>query len=362
MTEHRPSPARRSLRAAVCAAAGIAALCSCSPGRAPKGRDAAGSEPGPRIGFAIDSLTVERWQRDLDIFVAKAGELGAQVYSQDANNDAGEQRRQVEYLLDKGIDVLVIVPYDADLAASSTLEARRRGVPVLSYDRLVRKGGVDLYVSFDNELVGRLMARSAVSKAPRGDYLIVNGAKTDNNTSMFRAGYMDVLAPSIAAGRIRVIGETWTENWAEDLAYRAVDRVLDAGGRPDAIIAGNDDLAGAAIRALAERRLAGKVFVVGMDADLAACQRIVEGTQLSTVYKAIATLAARAAGAAVDLASRRRPQTTRVINDGREDIPYMVIEPVLVTRDNLDATVVADNYQKREDIYRNLPGRPDGGN
>jgi D-xylose transport system substrate-binding protein len=179
---------------------------------------------------------------------------------------------------------------------------------------------------------------------------------------MFRAGYMDVLAPSIAAGRIRVIGETWTENWAEDLAYRAVDRVLDAGGRPDAIIAGNDDLAGAAIRALAERRLAGKVFVVGMDADLAACQRIVEGTQLSTVYKAIATLAARAAGAAVDLASRRRPQTTRVINDGREDIPYMVIEPVLVTRDNLDATVVADNYQKREDIYRNLPGRPDGGN
>src|SRR5215510_2376879 len=153
-----------------------------------------------RIGLSMDTLKEERWQHDRDLFVARAKELGAEVLVQSANSDDNVQNQQVENLLTQGIDVLVIVPHNAEVAGAAVNSAKAQGVPVLSYDRLVKECEPDLYVSFDNIKVGELQAKYLLDRAPRGNYILIGGAPTDNNAKMFRDGQMNVLKPAIEKG------------------------------------------------------------------------------------------------------------------------------------------------------------------
>ena len=245
--------------------------------------------------------------------------------------------------------------HDARKAAEATALAARQGVPVLAYDRLVLRGAVDAYVSFDNRATGELMARRLSRELGGGSVAIVNGASSDNNSELLRQGFYAVLDPLVAGGLFRILDESWADLWAEDKAYLASERLLSTGIIPDGFIAGNDGLAGAIVQSLSERRLAGRVFVVGQDADLAACQRIVEGTQLATVYKPIHTLAAVAADLAISLALGDTVKAEGTIFDGERYIPFVAVQPVLVDAATLDATVIADGFHSLKDIYRNLP-------
>lgn len=307
------------------------------------------------LGFAMDTLVHERWLRDRDIFVARANELGAEVIVQTANSDSEEQEKQVEYLLDQGIDVLVLVPHDADKAADMVREAKSRGVSVISYDRLVKKANADLYISFDNIKVGEMMAGALVENVPEGNYLIINGSSSDNNSFMFNEGYKKVLDERIGSGSIKLVGETWIKNWLYEEAFKYVENTIGAGKKIDAIIAANDTLAGAAINALSEKRLADKVAVVGHDADLDACQRVVEGTQLATVYKPIDKIAKLAAEYAVRMAKGGLVQADDTISDGKYDIPFVKIPPTLVTSENMIDVIINDKFHKLEDVYMNIP-------
>jgi D-xylose transport system substrate-binding protein len=313
-------------------------------------------EPGqpPLIGFSQDSLVVERWRRDVDIFTRSARELGADVLLRVADQDHAVQERQIRELIDAGIQVLVVVPNDADRLSSVISEARGRGIRVLSYDRLVRNARVDLYVSFDNEKVGTLMAQSVAQAVPSGGYVVINGARSDNNALMLNAGIHGVLDPLVASGNVRIVGEIWPESWTSDEVKPALEKIIEVDRRIDAVIAGNDMLAEAAISVLSENRLMENVKVSGQDAELAACQRIAEGSQYATVYKPIERLALKAAGYAVMLARGEEVQTDAVINDGRYDVPYVRLEPILVTRDVLDATVIKDGFHAGADVYRNV--------
>src|ERR1700749_1011889 len=134
-----------------------------------------------RIGLSMDTLKEERWQRDRDLFVARAKELGAEVLVQAANGDARVQTQQADNLLTQGIDALVVIPHNGEIAASIVEAAKSKGVPVVSYDRLIRNSEPDLYISFDNERVGELQARYLFERAPKGNYILVGGAPTDNN-------------------------------------------------------------------------------------------------------------------------------------------------------------------------------------
>lgn len=308
-----------------------------------------------KIGFSMDTLLVERWQRDRDIFVAKANELGAEVIVQNANNNSSEQTEQVKYLLKQDIDILVIIPHDADEAAVPVEMAKKAGIKVISYDRLVRNSNVDMYISFDNVKVGRIMAEHLVKKVPSGNYVIINGAKSDNNTSMFNKGYKSVLNEYIDRGDIRIIKEIWAKDWRQEEAFRCIEELLQAGKQIDAVIAGNDLLAEAVIEALAERRLAGRVTVVGHDAELAGCQRVVEGTQLMTVYKPIHDLAQAAAELAIKMARGEQAKANSIIYDGKYNVPYYMLEPIAVTKDNMMDTVIQDGFHRLEDVYRNVP-------
>ncbi|MFZ4616956.1 MAG: substrate-binding domain-containing protein [Rectinemataceae bacterium] len=324
-------------------------LSSCTPRQS---HERAGQKP--LIGFSLDSLVVERWRRDLEVLGSSVRELGGDFVYRVADQDAEVQKRQVRELADLGIDVLVIVPNDADRLSDVISELRGRGLAVLSYDRLVRRAGVNLYVSFDNEKVGALMAESALAASPGGDWLILDGARNDNNALLLNRGIHSVLDPSIAAGRITIAGETWPASWDSEDARRTVESALAGGTRFSAVVAGNDMLAEAAIAVLAEYGLAGKVTVVGQDADLAACQRIAEGSQEATVYKPIEALARRAAECAVALARKQVIIANSTIDDGRGKVPFISLEPILVTADNLDSTVIRDGFHSAGEVYRNV--------
>ncbi|HWQ78141.1 MAG TPA: substrate-binding domain-containing protein [Anaerovoracaceae bacterium] len=307
------------------------------------------------IGFAMDTLVHERWLRDRDIFVAKAKELGAEVILQIAYSDSREQEKQVQYLLDQGIDILVLVPHDAITAAAMVRKAKDRGIPVISYDRLVKNADVDLYISFDNIKVGQLMGQAAVSQTPEGNYILLNGSESDNNSAMFRQGYMSEMNKGIQDGTIVIEKETWVVDWLYENALAYMQDVMDTDLQVDAIIAGNDTLASAAIHVLTEKRLAGTVTVVGHDADLDGCQRVVEGTQYATVYKPIVIEATKGAEFAVALAKGETIQVNTTINDGRYVVPFYRIEPILVTKSNMMDTIIKDQFHRMEDVYMNIP-------
>lgn len=308
----------------------------------------------PRIGFSLDSLVVERWRRDIEIFEKAAQEMGAEFILEVADQDAAKQDRQVRALAEKGIDVLVLVPNDADKLSQAVKYVKSKKIPVLSYDRLVRKAAVDLYVSFDNEKVGSLMAESLLRAVPRGNYVIINGAKTDHNALMLNTGMHKVLDPHIAAREIHIIKEVWPESWDSEEARTGLEAVIAGNRKIDALIAGNDMMAEAAINLLAEKQLLAETKIVGQDAELSACQRIAEGVQYATIYKPIERLALKAAGFAVMLARGEKIPADVSIDDGRQKVPYIRLEPILVTKELLDETVIKDGFHSKENVYRNI--------
>ena len=255
----------------------------------------------PVIGLSLDTLKEERWQRDRDNFVKKATELGADVKVQDANSDDVRQVADVQTLITLGVDVIVIAPHNGDAMAKAVRLAREAGIPVLAYDRLIRNCDLDLYMTFDNLRVGELQAQylvDALAKTGGGKKRIMRlyGAKTDNNATVFKAGQDKVLRPLIDRGAIEVVHEDWVDDWKPENAKKIANAGLNKVQHNfDAILASNDGTAGGAIQALIEEGLAGKILVTGQDADLAACQRIVGGTQSMTIYKPLKELASKAA-------------------------------------------------------------------
>jgi D-xylose transport system substrate-binding protein len=308
-----------------------------------------------RIGLSMATLQEERWRRDRDYFAERLRQLGGKLITQNANNDHLEQMRQIDYLLRQNIDVLVIVPQDLNQADLAVQKAKRAGVKVVSYDRLVRNANLDLYISFDSVKVGEFMAEYLLNKVPSGNYVIINGAPTDNNCYMISQGYKNVLASSIQDGKIKIVFEAWAEDWHPSEAYQYIQTLLGQGKMFDAVIAANDGLASGVIEALSEWRLAGRIPVTGHDAELSGCQRIVEGTQLMTVYKPIRQLAYRAADLAMAMAVNKEIKTNhQPIFNGKHFVPAEIINPVPIDKDNMDI-IIKDGFHRKEEIYLNVP-------
>ena len=306
-----------------------------------------------KIGLSLGTLKEERWIKDSELLQAKAAEYGVEVIVLNANNDDQDQLNQVEYLIKQDIDVLLIVPNDYNKATEAVKMAKSKSIPVISYDRLVLNANVDLYISFDNFKVGELLAQKVVNTPGVQNVLIINGAKTDYNTHMIKEGYDKVLDPLFESGEMTLLSENWTNNWIKEFAFNYTESAIRSGTKIDAILAANDSLAEAVIEALSEYRLTGEVTVVGQDADLTACQRIVEGTQAMTIYKPIEQLVDSALRMAIRLAKHEPLGINRTINDGEYDVDYLVLDPIPVDIDNIEETVIEDGFHLREDVYRN---------
>ena len=303
----------------------------------------------PKIGFSIDDLRLERWARDRDYFTAAADKLGAKVFVQSA--DASEQRQiaQIENLISRGVDVLVIVPYNATVLNNAIREAKKAKIKVLSYDRLILNADVDAYISFDNKAVGELQAQSLVALKPKGNYYLLGGAPTDNNAKILREGQLKVLQPLADKGDIKIVGKQWVKDWSASEAMAIVENALTANGNKiDAVVASNDATAGGAIQALAAQKLAGKVPVSGQDADLAAVRRVIAGTQAMTVYKPLREIATNAANLAVQLVRNQKPAFNAQMDNGFKKVDTVLLKPVLLNKQNADLLVKDGFYTQAQ--------------
>lgn len=308
-----------------------------------------------RIGLSLDTLKEARWQRDRDMFVKRATELGATVAVQSANSDDTVQMRDCESLIANRVDVLVIAPHDGLAMAKAVEKAKAVGIPVIAYDRLIRNADVDVYMSFDNVEVGRQQAKYLVkAMGGKGTIVRIYGAPTDNNARLFKAGQDEVLAPYIERGDIVIAHEDWAEDWKPENAKRITSAAITKGTKFGGILASNDGTAGGAIQALEEEKLT-NVIVTGQDAELPACQRIAVGSQAMTIYKPVSRLAQAAAELAVALSRRQVVVANSTVDNGKKAVPALLVPVVAVDAKNLLETIVKDGFQTYDDVFRGVP-------
>lgn len=332
-----------------------AALVSCKKSKAVHSNPSVEAESASRlsIGFSIDTLAIERWRRDCDVFLNTAKDLGADVIVQNSGNSVEVQNQQIEYLVKRGVKAVVIVPKDAESLGESVRLAKSKGIPVISYDRLLRNSPIDLYVTIDSHAVGTLMAQELLRKKPRGAFFCIYGPEEDFNMTLIRQGVESAIKDS----RAKIVYNYWTDGWNYDLSYRKMAELLKAGSCPDAVIAGNDAVADSIIRAIGEFAPARDIAVGGQDADIAGCQNVVNGKQAVTIYKPITELAAKSAEIAVALARGKSVKECGSINgsidNGAGQIPVLWLHPMAVTAENMDEIVIKSGFHTRQEVYRN---------
>ncbi|REJ76439.1 MAG: hypothetical protein DWQ47_09960 [Acidobacteria bacterium] len=336
----------------------VAIFSGCVPGPENAGSErSAGSDAKIKVGFSMATLKEERWTRDKEEFEAHCRTMGIECVVTVANNNALKQANDVDNLLTQGVDVIVIAPHDATQAGSMVEKAKAQGVPVISYDRLINTDKIDAYISHQVPVIGRMMAEYAVEKAPKGNYVLVYGASTDNNALIMKKEQNEVLKPFVERGDIKIVADQHAADWKADEALKIVENALTQNAdNISAVIASNDGTASGVVAALQKNGLAGKVVVTGQDAEKAALQRIASGTQTMTVYKPIKPLAVAAVEAAVKLASGEKPATSPFMNDSLgKEIPAILLKVIVVDKNNLLDTVIKDGFVSYEDVYANVP-------
>lgn len=318
-----------------------------------------------RIGVSVGHTQEERWQREIDMFQRFADEHGFKLMVQSAENNADNQIKQCENLFNQNIDVLILQSLDASAVAPIIDMAKDEGIPVIAYDRFAMNCDLDYYITFDSFKVGATQAKFVTDQAPKGKYIWLKGGPEDNNAHLVAQGQESVLKPYIERGDITIMLDQWCKGWDPNEALRHTENGLTiADNDIQAVIASNDGTAGGAIQALDAQGLAGKVPISGQDADLAACQRIVQGLQTVTVYKPLAKLNLAACELAVALATGNDPMTSidpalgvwAKLDNNFKMVDSFSVDVTPVTKDNLyTILIVQDKFQKLEDVYRNVP-------
>ncbi len=332
-------------------------LCGCASGEDMRDESVATEEEKIQIGMSFDSFVIERWQRDRDVFVSMAKELGADVNVQNANGDLEEQKNQIDYFIKKEMDAIVIICADSAGLKEHVEKAKNAGIKVIAYDRLITDADLDLYISFDNEMVGTMMGEALVQSGISQDsnVLMLGGPETDNNVPRVEGGFKAIME----ANQVNILDSIHADGWRAEVAATYVYEHMNTVEQADAIMCGNDDIASKVVHALSEKRMAGDVLVVGQDADLEACQRIVEGTQVMTVYKPVEKLAQRAAECVIMLVKGEEITggDVTIIDNGGYQIPYVSLAPISVTEENMNEIIIGSGFHLKEDVYLNVPDK-----
>ena len=305
-----------------------------------------------------ESKTARYESQDRPLFVRRMRELcpDCEIIYSNAEQNASTQQRQAEAAITNGARVLVLDPVDGRAAASIVARAKQSDIGVIAYDRAIENADVDYYISFDNERVGELQAESLIDRLRRGgrdsgDLVMINGAPTDPNAAQFKRGAHSVLDDS----PYTIAREYDTPDWSPDRAQTEMEQAIAALGRDGfiGVYAANDGTAGGAIAAMRANGVnPATPPTTGQDAELAAIQRIVAGTQYMTVYKAIKPEAEQAAQLAYDLlqGNTNSDLVNAQVDNGMKEVPSVILRPVAVTQDNIRTTVVRDGFWSVDQI------------
>ncbi len=308
---------------------------------------------GGKVGVILpDTKSSVRWEtKDRPALEAAFKQAGVEYTIQNAEGSADTMATIADGMIADGVTVLAIVNLDSDSGASIQEKAAAQGVKTIDYDRLTLGGSADVYVSFDNNVVGELQGQGLVDclGGKPANVVFLNGSPTDNNATLFSAGAHSVVdkTPSIT-----IVGEQAVPDWDNDKAVTIFEQLYTAAdGRVDGVYAANDGLAGSVISILEKNKRAGQVPVTGQDATVEGLQNILAGTQCMTVYKSATEEANALAEVAIALANGEEPKTTSTSRDdtGGRDVPSVLLTPKSVTKDNI-GIVFDDGGQSKEEV------------
>lgn len=292
---------------------------------------------------------------------------GVTIQYANANNNATTQQNQADAALTKGACILVVDPNDSEQAAVIVQQAKQSGVPVIAYDRLIQDPDLSYYVSFDNKRVGELQGQYIVDQLTEGNFelqkganlVMINGSQTDNNALLFREGAVEKLQPLVDSGDLNLVFDQYTPNWDNARAQSLMEGVLtkESNNVQIAYVA-NDGMANTVIAALRVQDMNGKVLVTGQDATLTGIQNILMGDQAMTIYKPIVEEARATARLVAALSNGE--DTSSIVNgtteiEGGGQISSVLATPIVVDRNNVEDTVIADGFLSKEEICSGLP-------
>ncbi len=304
-----------------------------------------------KIGILFDSFNAPRFQKEKIYFEKKIAEKGGTTLILSADGNEGKQKSQTRELIEQVVDALIVIASNVNTAASIARMAKANGVKIIAYDRLIRNCELDLFVSFDGIKTGEILANYAISKVPKGNFVLLNGDKSDANASELYRGSMKVLAPLVEHKKINIVYNAFVEEWSDQNAAFLTNRILEFYDEPiDVIISQYDGMSDGIIRVLGEKGQNGKVLVTGQDAEIAACKRILEDQQSMTIYKPVKRMANNCIELVYKLLKDETIDTGQKINNGRSDVPAQLFDPIAVDKNNIQNTVIADEFLTLEEI------------
>ena len=346
---------RRAAVAVVATALAVSVAACGKAGDKDSDSGSSASSDNKSIGLLLpDSVTARYEKFDKPLFEAKVKELCSDCTVNYANaaGDAAKQAQQVSSMITKGVKVLVISAQDSAAIKSSIQAAVDKGIKVVAYDRLAQ-GPVSAYVSFDNVKVGELQGQALLdalgSKATtKSQVVMINGDDADPNAAQFKSG-----AHKVLDGKVDIAYEQ-SGLWKDTVAAQKMSAAITQLGAKKiaGVYAANDGMAGGIATTLKGAGISG-IPLTGQDAELAGIQRIVAGTQSSTVYKAFKPEADAAAQLAVNLLEGKdiKSLATETLTSGSGDkVPSQLLTPVSVTKANIADTVVKDKLYTVEEI------------
>ena len=306
-----------------------------------------------RVGFLMESFSADRWAMDKKFFEEKVKELGADVITKISDGSDANQLALAIEMINEEVDVLVVVASNVNSAAAIVREAHKEGIEVIAYDRLIKNSELDYFVGLNTIQIGELQAQYALSKVPKGNYVLLEGDKADMNAVNIELGQKKELESKIKNGDINIVYKVFVDNWSSVEACYEIEKVLKLfDEKIDVILSANDGNAMGARNAIENLGITDDILITGLDAELKACKRIIEGKQTMTVYTPIIECARTAGELAVKLARKESVNYNfSTINNGRVDVPSIVLNSVAIDKSNIDK-VVEDGLHKREDIYK----------
>ncbi len=303
------------------------------------------------VGVSWSNFQEERWKTDEAAIKGALEAAGNKYISADAQNSAAKQLTDVEALIAQGAQALIILSVDKDAIGPAVDQAAAEGIPVVGYDRLIEDNRA-FYLTFDNKGVGKIIAETVKAAQPEGNYAIIKGDKGDPNAAFLLEGMMEVIGDDVAAGKIKIVGEAFSDGWKPDNAQKNMEQILTANNNAvDAVLCENDGMAGGAIAALSAQGL--NVPIGGQDGDLAALNRVARGTQTVSVWKDSRQLGAAAANIATELADGTMLDMVNgaVQWSGGEkgvEMSAIFLAPTPITKDNLEVVIDAGQISKEQ--------------
>lgn len=319
------------------------------------------AEARDTVGVSWRYFQDERWKIDEAAMKTVFDQAGVDYVGIDAQGDPQKQTADIESLIARGVKVLIIVAQDAKAIIPVIDAAKREKIAVIAYDAPIDTGDV-LYASFDNVAVGRVMGEALLKAVPKGNWVAMDGDPAQTIMQVFKSGQMKAIQAAIDKGDIKIVAQQNVEQWKPDVAQALMEQVLTANdNKVDAVLAMNDSIANGVAAALASQNLLGKVGISGQDGDKNVLNRIAKGEQTMTVWKNASALGTVAAKAAVEIINGAKIDAVTGVSAGTTDSgasqPAIILDPVAITRDNLDL-VVNSGWISKEALCNGVSANP----